>query len=222
MQLICGERFFVLSDSVSNKSDAVGQWSWCSSSRFKAWSVTFESNQPPEGNWGLGHYGKVQRLRVSGGMAGPLPTLLSSIQERERRKTALQHELWELDSLDQIGRIDETKLAEQIESKLRTQWRRVMESEKHVSIVRQLLRHTLVGRVRVGLEDASHYVITGKATFVALLDGMLPKCMASHLIANWNPFLNWLGEVSLLKETLPIKALDGQDLEFRADSPVPY
>jgi len=113
--------------------------------------------------------------------AGPLPTLLSSIQERERRKTALQHELWELDSLEQIGRIDETKLAEQIEFKLRTQWQKMTESEKHVTIVRQLLRHTLVGRVRVGLQDASHYVIAGKATFVPLLDGMVPKCVASPI-----------------------------------------
>jgi len=47
------------------------------------------------------------------------------------------------------------------------------------------------------------------------------KELVSHLVANWNPLLHWLGEVNLLKETLPMEAFIGQNRQFQADSPVP-
>jgi len=66
------------------------------------------------------------------------------------------------------------------------------------------------------------YQISGKGSYRQLLPAslFLPTNMASHLISNWNPFLTWLGEINLLKETLPKEVLDAANSHIQADLPV--
>jgi hypothetical protein len=49
----------------------------------------------------------------------------------------------------------------------------------------------------------------------------LSSFLVSHLIANWNPLLNWLEEVNLLKETIPAEGLGALNHQIQANSPVP-
>ena len=115
--------------------------------------------------------------------AGPLPTLLTAIQERERRRSALQRDLATLDGLDRMSQLDEGRLVQDLEENLRKHWQDL--SVKQLSITRQLLRKLLPGRVRIVPQGINQYIFSGKAAFGRLLAGVLPKGLASPRFHKW-------------------------------------
>ena len=82
-----------------------------------------------------------------------------------------------LDGLDRLGQINEEQMALKIEEQLRTHWRHLL--AKHVGITRQLLRKLLPERILVAPKEPDQYVFSGKAAVGKLLEGALPKVLAS-------------------------------------------
>lgn len=103
---------------------------------------------------------RVARYTEAIATAGPLPSLLTGIQERERQRTSLQQELAKLDALEAVSGLDERQLAQDLETHLREHWHDLL--TKQITLTRQLLRKLLAGRLRLAPEAPDQYVFYGK------------------------------------------------------------
>lgn len=128
--------------------------------------------------------GELTRLgeAIASGSGASLPSLVAAVEERERRREGLEHELATLDQLAQVGQLDSVRLRRVLGAKL-NDWRGLL--RRHVQEARRILAMLLDGRLRFApTEDGEgrYYVFEGASRVEPILEGVvnpLPKALVA-------------------------------------------
>ena len=122
--------------------------------------------------------GELARLTTAIAAGGDLPSVLSAVRERERRRKDLLARLETLNACERQPVANRTALGGLLRAKL-VDWQGPL--SQHTAQARQLLRKVVVGRLTVTPEaDVRESAITGTATLEKFVSGaVLPKGMAS-------------------------------------------
>ncbi len=144
--------------------------------------------------------------------------LLTRLRSEESRKSRLIAELDALKRPAHSVELDRVRLKRDLKSRVADAKTLLGRNTTQArQILQKMIEKPLTFHV-IEKDGKKGYRLMGQGSYFQLMPGQLASpCVVSHLIANWNPLLNWLGDVNLLKETLPIKALDGQNRYFQAN-----
>lgn len=108
--------------------------------------------------------------------AGPLPSLLAQMQEREHQHARLQQDLAGLDRVAQVASLDLARLEREVRTVL-ADWLGLL--TKHVAQARQILRKVIDGRLRFRPEGRG-FVFEGTGRLEPILSGtVLPKAVVA-------------------------------------------
>jgi len=120
---------------------------------------------------------------------GDVPSVVSAIQAREKRRGSLRVQLTALERVADLPRLDLTRLERDLTARL-TEWRGLLSC--HTTQARQLLRTLLVGRITFAPEhraDGRYVQITGTGTLGPLAAALgFPNKVASPRgpVTRWN------------------------------------
>ena len=119
------------------------------------------------------------RLSAAVAAGGDVPSLVTAITDRERRRVGLTEQIAALNALEAWPHRDQTALARDLHARL-TEWRGLF--GRHIGQTRQLLRKLLVGKLAIAPQvtaDGRYARITGTGTLEPLVRGICPNLVAS-------------------------------------------